>query len=134
LASLANYLGHHDGRQRHVAWVRRPISSSKEQAWSLLAGPRALLAEGSLEGLRPGDRYALTTVHGEVFEGRVLLNQPPTEFAGTVENMDHSLLRFGIETYGRIPEASFWLSTWGEAGRAEEFRSRWTQTFDRLFG
>jgi uncharacterized protein YndB with AHSA1/START domain len=133
LTSLANYLGKHDGQERHVAWVRRPISVPKPEAWSVLAGPQALLAEGSLDGLKPGDRYAITTVHGDRFEGQVLLNQAPTEFAGTVENMDHSMLRFGIETYLRDPEASFWLSTWGDPDRAETFRARWRRVFDQLF-
>jgi hypothetical protein len=36
-----------------------------------------LLAEGSLDGLSAGDHYAITTVHGDRFEGRVLPNQPP---------------------------------------------------------
>jgi len=134
LTSLANYLEHHDGKERHVAWVRHPIADPKPEAWSVLASPHALLAEGSLDGLNPGDRYAITTVHGDRFEGRVLLNQPPTEFAGTVDNMDLSLLRFGIETYLRQPEASFWLSTWGDPTRADTFRANWRQTFDRLFG
>ena len=48
--------------------------------------------------------------------------------------MDHSLLRFGIEAYHTDPEATFWLSTWGDPARAEPFRARWRQTFDRLFG
>jgi uncharacterized protein YndB with AHSA1/START domain len=134
LTSLANYLGHHDGKERHVAWVRQPLAVPKAEAWSVLASPQALLAEGSLDGLRPGDQYAITTVHGDRFEGRVLLNQPPTEFAGTVDNMNHSMLRFGIETYLRHPEASFWLSIWGDPARAEAFRARWRQTFDRLLG
>jgi uncharacterized protein YndB with AHSA1/START domain len=134
LTSLANYLGRHDDKERHVAWERQALAVPKDEAWSVLASPQALLAEGSLDGLSPGDPYAITTVHGDRFEGRVLLNQPPTEFAGTIDNMDHSMLRFGIETYLRHPEASFWLSTWGEPSRAEALRVRWRETFDRLFG
>jgi len=133
LTSLANYLGHHDGEQRHVAWVRRPIPVSKAEAWSVLTSAQAFLAEGRIDGLDAGDSYSFTTVHGDRFRGRVVLNRPPTEFAGTVDNMDHSLLRFGIETYREKPEASFWLSIWGDAARADALRSRWRQTFDRLW-
>ena len=133
LNSLANYLGRHDGEERHVAWVRRPLTITREQAWASLVGPSAMVRDGSLDGLAPGDRYAITTADGDRFEGRVLLMRPPTEFAGTVENLDHALLRFGVETYVEQPEASFWLSTWGEPATAERFVERWRARFDELF-
>lgn len=134
LRSLATYLGCHDGKDRHVAWVRQPISMPQEQAWSRLLSEQALLREGGLRGLGPGERYAITTVHGDRFEGEVILNQPPVEFAGTVENEGQALLRFGVEVYVRDPEATFWLSTWGDPERADSCRSKWNATFADLFG
>ncbi|MDX1390331.1 MAG: SRPBCC domain-containing protein [Acidobacteriota bacterium] len=134
LRSLSNYLEHHAGRDRHVAWVRRPIRDSRERAWSRLMSDRALLGDGDLTGLRPGDRYSVTTVHGDRLEGRVILFEPPTEFAGTVDGLDHALVRTGVERYVRDLEATFWLSTWGDPERAEHFRARWTETLSTLVG
>lgn len=127
LRSLKNYLEHHLDSPRHVAWCRRPADGGKPAAWSRLTGPDCMLREGSLDGLRPGDAYAITTAAGDRFEGRVILNLPPTEFAGTVDNLDHALLRFGVENYGRGPETSIWLSTWGADDPAEPYRHRFTE-------
>ena len=90
-------------------------------------------AKAVWSGWSPGDRYAITTVHGDRFEGQVILNRALTEFAGTVDNLDRCLLRFGIETYKLRPEATFWLSTWGEPDLAAGLRARWRATFDELF-
>jgi hypothetical protein len=136
LRSLRNYLENHRGKTRHIAWVRKPIGQmKKEEVWSRLLGREALLREGSLEGAKVGDRFAITTVHGDRLEGEVRIVQPPIEFAGTVENLDHSLLRCGIESCaGGPPQVQFWLSTWGGPGRADTFRRRWNETLTALFG
>jgi uncharacterized protein YndB with AHSA1/START domain len=131
LRSLRHYLERHFGAERHVGWVRRPVPEPKDRAWQRLAG--AMQPGGGLDALRPGDRYTVTTTHGDRLEGKVVLNQPPTEFAGTVENRGHSLLRFGIETYGGPPEATVWLSTWGDEDRARSFEAQWDATLTELF-
>jgi uncharacterized protein YndB with AHSA1/START domain len=133
LRSLVHYLEHHAGRERHVAWVRRPIALPREQAWARLAGAEGMLREGRLEGLEPGEAYAITTADGTRFEGRVIHHLSPIEFAGTVENLDHALLRFGIEDYGAGPEASLWLSTWGEPTEADAHRGRFDRILKRVF-
>lgn len=133
LRSLRNYLEHHLGDTRHLAWVRIPIGGiSKEEAWSRLMSPEGVLREGDVKRCAAEDRYAITTVHGDRLEGNVILNQPPTEFSGTVENLDHSLMRCGIESYTGRPEATFWLSTWGGPERADAFRRRWNETLPAL--
>jgi len=133
LRSLANYLAHHDNEDRHLAWARRPITLPRDEAWSLLAGSRGMLRDGSIAGLRPGDAFAITTSTGQRFEGRVILNLPPTEFAGTVSEPEYAMLRFGIESYGAGPEASIWLSTWGDPSTAESHRTDFAAILDRLF-
>lgn len=131
LRSLRNYLEHHLGKTRHIAWVLQPVRVDLQEAWDRILGAEGLVREGGLAG--NGERYGLTTVHGDRLEGQVFNNQPPWEFAGTVENLDHSLLRCGVETWTSRPEAQFWLSTWGDAARAETFRNRWTETLQALF-
>jgi uncharacterized protein YndB with AHSA1/START domain len=135
LQSLRNYLERHEAEERQVTWVRKPIDVSQDEAWSRLAARVSVSGAADFENLEPGDRYAITTSHGDRLEGEVLLAQAPTEFAGTVENLGHALMRFGIETCTRTgrPEASFWLSTWGDPERADAFRARWNQTFAELF-
>ena len=45
-----------------------------------------------LEGLREGDRYRMRSSTGEVFEGMVVVNDPPSDFSGTVQNLNNALL------------------------------------------
>ena len=105
------------------------------EAWAKLTGRDALLAEGSIEGVTPGERYALTTAHADRFEGEVILNEPPLQFAGTVENLDHSLVRAGIEDCTGEKAMWFWVSMWGgDPTRVEAIRTRWAGKFEQLYG
>ena len=52
---------------------------SAEETWKRIVSRDALVAEGSIEGLQRGDRYAITTVHGDRLQGEVLINQRPME-------------------------------------------------------
>ena len=134
LRSLRHYLEHHRGHDRTVAWIRKAIDRPKDAAWAaLLSGARGVDPQGVLGGLASGARYALTTAHGERWEGEVVLNLPPTEFAATIDNLDRSLVRFGIEAHMGKPEAWAWLSAWGEPTHARAFRETWTGTLDALF-
>ena len=78
-------------------------------------------------------RGGIESAEGDRFEGEVVSNLPGTEFAATVVNLDHAMFRFGIENYGSGPEASIWLSTWGDAETAEPFRGRFSEMLSRLF-
>ena len=133
LRSLRNYLNHHRGRTRSVAWVLQPVSIPIDEAWERLTGPDGLVREGTLEGVRRGGRYAITSVHGQRFTGDVFNLEPPAEFAGTAENLDHALLRFGIETWTGRPEAQFWLSSWTDPALVERLRGMWTEKLAALF-
>ncbi len=135
LRSLRNYLEHHRGKDRYIAWVTRAIRIDDAAAWARLTSKDALLAEGSIEGLAAGERYALTTVHADRLEGEIILNEPPLQFAGTVENLDHSLVRAGIEGCTGERAMWFWVSFWGgDPARAEAVRIRWASKFEQLYG
>ena len=135
LGSLRNYLDHHRGKDRHVAWVRRPIGDLPvADAMARVIGTQGLSREGGVDGLGVGDNYSFTTVHGDRLQGRVTNNEPGVEFAGTIENLDRSLLRCGIEScFTGSPEAVFWVSTWGTPERAAELQTRWKQTLGEMF-
>ncbi len=101
--------------------------------------PDGVYAEASVEKLRDGDRYRLRAVTGEVFEGVVAVSNYPTDFAGSVENMNQSFLglRFsepcGPDS-GAGHEVSVWLATYGvPKAEVEAFEQRWRGVLGKLF-
>ena len=68
-----------------------------------------------------------------------MVNDPPSDFSGTVQNLNNALLAVRMhEVCGHEPgaghEASLWLSTYGvPQAEVEAFRSRWQEVLDRLF-
>ncbi len=113
LSSLKHYLAHHAGRPRIAFWARKPTSEPATAVWARMTQPGTFLREGTIEGLVPGERYRIVLASGDVLEGSVTMNLPPKEFAGTVENLGHGLMRIGFEACGGGPQAHLWLSTWG---------------------
>lgn len=113
LRSLAHYLERHRGQPRRVGWSRRAVAIPREPAWERLTGPGGLVPEGSLAGLRDGDRYSLRSPEGEVLAGSVVVCDPPHQFAGVVEGFNGALLRIGVEKCGPQLEAWVWLGTHG---------------------
>lgn len=134
LRSLRHYLERHEGAARRAFWVRQPVDLDPDRTWSRLTGRNGLLAEGSIESLREGDRYGLTTASGDRLEGIVQIVDPPYEFAGTVENIGDGLCRFGREDCGSGPEAHVWLSTWNRPeGETEALRVRLSSLLASIF-
>ncbi len=79
-------------------------------------------------------RQRLERADGEVLEGRVLVNQPPLEFAGTLDGHGGGMIRFGFEDCLGGPEAHVWIATWGMPER--EFvalEGRWKSALERAF-
>ncbi len=126
LRSLKHYLERHAGESRRAFWLRRPVENDAAAVWARLTGRGGLVRDGKLDGLRAGDPYRLTLASGETVEGRVLINRPPTDFAGTAENWGDGLFRIGYETGMGSPEANLWLSTWNVSQtKMDEARGRW---------
>lgn len=132
LRNLRHYLARHRGAQRSVAWVlarsgRRPADAF----WRSVMGPDGLVAEGSLDGVPEGAPYRIRAATGELYEGRVLMNARPTDFAGTVSALDDGLVRYGWEG----PFITLWLATWNrdEAG-LDRFAEQWAARLERLGG
>lgn len=97
LRSLRHYLEHHGGTRRHAIWARKKITLARKEAWSRLLGPGGLAREGSLSGLKAGDRYAVTAATGDRFAGVVHTYYSQWQFGATVENLQDSLLRVELE-------------------------------------
>jgi uncharacterized protein YndB with AHSA1/START domain len=108
LRGLRHYLIRHRGTDRRVAWASAPTSLAPEASHALALGPDGLIREGSLIGLGEGDGYRIEGAAG-AFQGRVLVNRPPLDFAGTVANLNDGLLRY--EFYGG--SVKLWVATWG---------------------
>jgi len=139
LRSLRHYLRHHQGKPRRVAWPKVKVTLTPEQCWQRMFSAEGVVAESAVEKLRDGDRYCLRAVTGEVFEGVVAVSNYPTDFAGTVENMNQSFLglRFaepGGPDSGTGHEVSVWLATYGiPQADVEAFGQRWAGVLGRLF-
>ncbi len=135
LASLRHYLERHRGTPRVLGYARKRIGLSTEEAWQRLMSPAGLLARGSLEGLREGDPYSITTATGDEFRGRVHVYAPPRDFSGTVENLNDALFRLGIEPFGEGAQGVWiWLAAYGRpAKEMEAFKARWDAQLEKLF-
>ena len=139
LRGLRHYLRYHLGERRLVAWPRTAIKVSADEAWRRVMGAQGLLQEGNVSGLRDGERYQLQAVTGQRFEGVVLVNDPPLEFAGTVENMNQAVLGVRLNECSSHEansghEAGMFLSTWGVSqDKVDAFRERWLKIFRGLF-
>jgi hypothetical protein len=119
---------------RKVAWAKTALAIATDEAWQLLMGPEGILAEGTLEGLQPGQPYSLRTARGQVFRGIVKTLSPPYEFSGTVENLGDSLLRIAVEHSTAEPLALIWLATYGLSQvKLDEMQKAFHELLGRLF-
>lgn len=131
-AALGHYVTAHFGEQRSVSWARTPSNKSYGEMWALLTGANGIFTEGSFAGLDRGDRYSIRTVAGDAFEGVVVSHIPNKQFAGTVENLNNSLLRIVVDTPGPN-EAGIWLASWGAQPAANQtFEWRWTNALQTV--
>lgn len=137
LRSLKHYLENHDGRSRRVARVRRPMRGlSAADVWRRLWSPEGLVAAGDAEPFTEGGRYGFTMPGGIELAGRVLVAIPPTDLGLTVEGLENSLFRVGVEHPtgpGEPPEVQLWLATWGALReRVSAIEAVWESALDRI--
>lgn len=135
LRSLRFYLERHRGKPRLAIWKRQRVSLPVEETWRRLMGPEGLVKQGSLEGLREGDSYSITAATGDQFRGKVVVHNPPLDFAGTIENLGDALLRVGNENSGDGGrELWFWVASYGRVeSEMEALKERWAERLQRLF-
>jgi hypothetical protein len=117
LSALKHYLERHRGEDRRVAYVRRRVPVSFEEAWSRLIGPAS----------------RLSLLAGQVFD-----DSPLRQHAAIVDDPPDAMLRVSIEPcmpgMDDVRDVTLWLSAWGPAaagipGVAQE----WSETLARAF-
>lgn len=133
LCCLRHWLEQHPGRERSVAWARRPTSLEGATAWELLLGPGGLARRGGVAGVAVGDDYRLVTAQGDTLSGTVKIQEPPRQLALTVRELDDGLLRIADEGMGGTSDLQLFLSVWG-VGTAEvaALEERWQRLLDDL--
>jgi uncharacterized protein YndB with AHSA1/START domain len=138
LRSLRHYVERHLGQDRLAVWPKARIRGTAAETWGRLLGRDGFVREGRIEGLAEGDRYRTVAATGDVFEGTVVVNDPPFEFAGTVAGLGDALVSLrtheaaGPEA-GAGHEAGLLASTWGVEKRdVEALGERWKRLLDRL--
>lgn len=134
LGALQHYVERHLGDSRTVSWARAVSNGrSFQQTWKRVAGPQGILRSGSLEGLRKGDRYSIRAANGDRFTGVVVDYERGKQFAGTVANMNDSLLRVVLDHCAGRPEAAVWLASYGAKHPAANlFEHRWTHLLQNV--
>lgn len=138
LRSLRHYLERHAGADRSTLWPKANVRGTAAEVWKRLLGKDGFAREGRVEGLKEGDRYGVTAATGDVFAGRVVVNDPPYEFSATVESLNDGLLALRThDVAGPDPKhghvASLWLSTWGVPQRdLTTLGERWRKLLDGL--
>ena len=134
LRALQHYLENHYGVPRRTVYVREFLKDiSRAEAWQILFGPQGLVREGRLQGLQPGDRYAIRTATGDDFAGVIHSLQPPHDFSATVENLNHALLRVHLDELFGYRDVNFQLSIYGvPQAQVEALEARARQMLQNL--
>ena len=133
LANLRHYLERHASTPRRVAWPRRKVTTTREEAYRRLVGPQGLFVEGIAADLRAGERYALRAATSEPFAGRVEFIVPPRGFCVTVDQLNDALFWLTIEGAAGKHEVQLWLSAYGVAQTdVDAFGRRWQGVLENL--
>ncbi len=138
LRGLKHYLENHRGSKRVVVEAKHIINDlSLDEAWHRVMSKSGLLAQGSINTLKPGDRYAFTMATGDEIQGIVHLNNPPQDFCATDKEHNNAFLLLKIdEASVTAPNqmVNLWLSTYGIAAEeTDALQQRWDKMMSRLF-
>lgn len=118
LPALKHWLERHRGVARDPILIKQSVGPlSVDQAWARLFGPHALAGDGSIDGLAPGDTFALTTVDGDEFSGRVRRVEPPIDLEATLESHNDGLIRVQVDDLFGRRDAYVTLWLWGLPAR-----------------
>ncbi|MCZ6834150.1 MAG: SRPBCC domain-containing protein [Planctomycetota bacterium] len=151
LGGLKHYLEHHKGMPRFVIQTRHAFADiSFDEAWQKLFSANGLCNPGAgagtgvgeetsgIESLREGERYAFRNAQGDHFEGMVEICNPPHDFAGTVDNLNHARLRLKVDQSCAEPgtsDVTFFLSTYElPESRRAELQANIERMMKTLFG
>ena len=135
LQSLKFYLENHAGVDRQPIWLVSWPQGDLADIWQKFFGPEGLpFVDTPLQDLKAGDNYRIKTQEGQELSGTVVYLQPGSDFVGTVNEYNQSLLRLKVEAYTGKPEADIWLATYDlEEERKQEFKTYWQGKLNQLF-
>ena len=113
LRNLKNYLEHHRGRNRVLAWAKGSSDLPPSEVWARLFGPGGLSFESS-HSPHEGARYALTCFGTERFEGTVAVSIPD-DFVGFVDDLHGGMVRVGTFRGGGRTGMMLWAVSYDAA-------------------
>jgi len=133
--TLRHYLERHPGKPRKtLITMQQPIVLDASEAWKKFVGPEGLAAEGSLEGLKDGDRFQIKTSAGESLTGEVGIIKPPKIILLTIDTFDGAVLSAAFEQMGGANFLYITLATYGSADEPTSgLGERWTRWLKGLF-
>jgi uncharacterized protein YndB with AHSA1/START domain len=135
LGSLKHYLEHHRGRARVVAWAHARVMDSFDDAWAAIFGPGGWTPNQSFDALRPGDRYALTAPDGLSASGTLAVMDRPTDFSGTIDELNDALFRVQLEPSHADTMATVWVAGYGvDVDRMVALETSWQAALERVLG
>jgi uncharacterized protein YndB with AHSA1/START domain len=138
LRGLKHYLENHPGTRRVVVQAKHVIEGiTLDEAWQRLMSTDGLLAEGTIDGLRVGDRYTFTTSAGDRFEGEIRMINPPMDLCGTIDSLGNAFLRLRVDrscVTQTHDEVNLFISTFGlPAEQTDALQQRCRSMLEQLF-
>jgi uncharacterized protein YndB with AHSA1/START domain len=134
LLSLKVALERHRWIPRQLAWPRLKVTQTREEAYAKLLQAGALFVRDAKSALQAGAEYALQTVTGQNFSGRVEFLVEPRGFCLTVREMNDALLWLTIEGAPGNTEVQLWLSAFAIAStQIESFSREWEHRLREIF-
>lgn len=124
LATLRNYLEHHRGEPRALAYFRHPVVEMERRD----AFPRMLEALG-VTLVNEGQQF-----DGPLFAGVCAISAPPVNFSGALHNWGHGFLMIEIEPGRGRCRPAVWVSLYGDtAAQASALQERLQDLVTRAF-
>lgn len=123
LRNLRHAITRHPGTPCRQAMLMEHSTLEPAATWARLMSPAGFLAEGSVDGLREGDRLAWRAANGERIRGTVTMSFPPKYIGATWEQVNDGL--FGITVEGSFVMLSLMLYGLEEA-EAAAIEARWS--------
>ena len=110
LRSLAHYLAHHRGRDRHFGWAWTTTSRTPADVWEVLTSRGGLAVPQSSRAA--GSPFTLTTPDRTTLSGVSQLHVPGHDWVGTAAELDNGLVRLSTWRGGGRTGVNVWFSTW----------------------
>jgi len=119
---------------RRVFWAQVPVELSAGETWRRLTEPDGFVRALPDATARASSRCRIELATGDVFEGEIVANAPPEEFAATLVAPVRALFRMGFERCHGVTQAHAFFETWSMPPRDfAALESRVTAALHRCF-